>query len=153
MVGDGRLNWWIVRLAFAMVDSSHVDDEREGRLSGPSGREHFRKGNKSSGTWPRHADENEFGVRPAAADCTAPRKACLATLTLRQRERLAAQPAHLTLARLWLIPIVAATQPLCVISLSLIPPRHIRCLWPPSSPLSAYPSPRAALYVAHATSI
>lgn len=83
-----------------MVDSSHVDDEREGRLSGPSGREHFRKGNKSSDTWPRHTDENESGVRPAAADCTAPRKACLATLTLRQRERLAAQlaAAHLTLS-------------------------------------------------------
>ena len=74
--GHGRrwsvqLNYWIARLAFAMGDSSHVDDEK-GRLSGPSGREDFRKGNKSSGTWPRHADENEFGVRPAAADCTAP---------------------------------------------------------------------------------
>jgi hypothetical protein len=73
----------LARLAFAMGDSSHVDDEQDGG-------ENFRKGNKSSDTWPRHADENEFGVRPAAADCTAPRKACLATLTLRQRERLAA---------------------------------------------------------------
>ena len=47
-LNDGR-RCWIARLAFAMGDSSHVDDEREGGLPGASGREDFQKGNKSWG--------------------------------------------------------------------------------------------------------
>jgi hypothetical protein len=68
----------------------------KGRLSGPSGREHFRKGNKSSGTWPRHADENEFGARPAAADCTAPeeRKAWLPCDPDAETTRATRSPSH-----------------------------------------------------------
>jgi hypothetical protein len=131
-----QLNGWIARLAFAMGDSSHVDDEREGRFSGPAGREHFRKGNKSSGTWPRHADENEFGARPAAADCTAPeeRKAWLPCDPDAEATRATRSPSHSL--DTWLIAIVAVIEttlphlPLLPLPHTL---HHIRCpsLLPP----------------------
>lgn len=142
-----QLNGWIARLAFAMGDSSHVDDEREG---GPSGESTSGKGTR--------VRARGLGMRTkmnSARDrqrliALPPRKGkpgCPATLTLRQREQLA---AHLTHSRLgsWLSLNHSASSASPPSS-----PYHYTISAVLASPLSAYPSPRAALYVAHATSI